>query len=127
MFLALIRACECVQLVPVTWQRTTQIAWGSSVTQAICDRQLEKQAGIFVSKILFLEHVGICLAQTGGSSAEREHIQCLGGCSRWKPCLVCVSELSAPAFGWDHCCGVPVCTEGWSFQGLGDGVGLSGL
>lgn len=40
---------------------------------------------------------------------------------------LCVSEPSAPAFGWDHCCGVPVDTEGWRFQGLGDGVGLSGL
>lgn len=108
--------------VPATWQRATWIAWSSSVTQAICDRELEKQAGIFVSKLLFLEHVGICLAQTGGSSAEREHIQCLRDAPTGSHAL-CVSKLSAPAFGWDHCYGVPVCTEGWSFQGLGDGVG----
>lgn len=29
---------------------------------------------------------------------------------------VCLTP-SAPAFGWDHHCGVPVCAEGRSFQG----------
>lgn len=118
MILALVWAHACIQPVPVTRQKATQIAQGSGVTQAICNRETEKQAGIFVSKILFLEHVGICLAQAGRSSAERELIQCLGDAPIGSHVL-CVSDVSSSCIWLGPHCGVPVCTEGWSFQACG--------
>lgn len=59
-----------------------------------------------VSEILFLEHVGICLDQTGGSSAEKERIQCCGGMFPLKA-TSCVPDSSSARIwlgqprGWD--------------------------
>ena len=49
------------------------------IMEAVWNRETEKHAGNFVSKILFLEQAGICLDQTGRSSAEKERIQFCGG------------------------------------------------
>lgn len=54
---------------------------GSRPEGAIWSRETEKQAGIFVSKILFGEHAGIRrLDQVGNSGAEKEGTQRGGGC-----------------------------------------------
>lgn len=126
MFLAPIRACECMRPVPVMWQRATRIAWSSSVTQATCDRELEKQAGIFVSKLLFLEHVGICLAQTGACSAEREHIQCLGGMLPLEA-MPCVCELSALHLAGTTAMGFQCALRDGASRAWGMALALSGL
>lgn len=96
--------------------------WGSHLEQGDI-----KTSRIFVSKILFLEQVGICLDQTRGSGAEKERIQRCGGCSHSKPCLVFLTP-PAPVFGWDNCCGeTPVCTGGLGVEPLGEEGQLQSL
>ena len=79
-----------------------------------------------VSEILFLEQVGICLDRTGGSSAEKEGIQCCGGMFPLKA-TSCVPGSSSARIGlgqlrgWDS--SVP-----WGVEPLGKegSLGLQG-